>query len=227
MSYRTAFLKIKAGLCVTFLLLVPFYAVREVAEASTVFPLKAGLVSPSRGLFLVADPKISDPSFKKTVVLLLQHGKKGTMGLIINRSTALPLSQLLPKMDAVSQPVGILYDGGPVDRETLTLLYRSDLAASEARPIFDDVYASQEARILAEQLRLSEGRQDFRLYAGYAGWGPEQLQREMKRGDWHLVKADAASLYERPLKRIWQEMFNRSQILRVRSEFPVPITQPG
>ncbi len=227
MTRRSTFLKIKSGLCVLFLLLVPFYAVREVAEASTTFPVKADLVSPSRGLFLVADPKISDPSFKKTVVLLLQHGKKGTMGLIINRSTAFPLSQLLPKMDAVSQPVGILYDGGPVDRETLTLLYRSDLTASEARPIFDDVYASQEARVLAEQLQLSEGRQDFRLYAGYAGWGPEQLQREMKRGDWHLVKADAASLYERPLKRIWQEMFNRSQVLRVRSAFPVPMMQPG
>jgi len=227
MTHRSTFLKIKASLCALLLFFVPFSVVREVAEASTAYPLKLRFVSPSKGIFLVADSKISDPNFKKTVILLLQHGKEGSIGLIINRPTNLPLSELLPKVDAIPQTAGTLYDGGPVDRKTLTLLYRSDLPPSGMTPLFADVYASQEARVLAEQLRISEGRTDFRLYAGYAGWGPEQLRREMKRGDWHLAKADTASLYGRSAKQIWQEMFNRSQALRVHSEFPALMINSG
>lgn len=227
MINRVVFLKTKVVLSVLLLFFSPFFYAQDIAEASDVFPLTARLVSPSRGIFLVADPKVSDPTFKKTVVLILEHGKKGTMGLIINRPTNLSLSQLLPKIDAAQPPVGSLYDGGPVDRKTLTLLYRSASPPDGVRPLFSDVYASQEARVLADQLRFSGAKQSFRLYAGYAGWGAEQLLREMKRGDWHLVKADTASLYERPVQGIWQEMFMRSQSLSVKSEFLKAVISSG
>ena len=219
MTHTKAFLKIKAGLCALTLFFALFFGAGGLAEASSIPLLSAQMTSPSKGVFLVADPKIVDPTFKKTIVLLLQYGEEGTVGLIINRPTSVPLSKILPEVDVQRQPVGTLYDGGPVDRKTLTLLYRSRLSPSGAHPIFADVYASQAARVLAEQLRISGAKQGFRLYAGYAGWGAGQLRREMKRGDWHLVKANAVSLYERPAKRIWQEMFNRSQELRVRLEF--------
>ncbi len=218
MANRKENSKIKATLCALLLFCAPFQTVLQSVEASEIPLLTGRLTSPSRGTFLVADPKIGDQNFEKTVVLLLKHDVEGTVGLIINRPTNVPLSQILPKVDMHHQPSAYLYDGGPVARKTLTLLYRTQSPPSNAVPLFSDVYASQAARVLAEQLRISGGKKGFRLYAGYARWGAGQLRREMKRGDWHLVKADVLSLYERPAKRIWQEMFKRSQSFRVDSD---------
>jgi len=219
--------KIKAVLCALLLFCVPVQGILKSVESSEIPFVTSGMASPSKGVFLVADPKLADPRFSKMVVLLLKHDTEGTMGLIINRPTRVPLSQILPQVDLQPQSSGHLFDGGPVGRKTLTLLYRTQTPPSGASPIFSDVYASQAARVLAKQLRISGGKKGFRLYAGYAGWGTGQLRREMKRGDWHIVRADVRSLYERPAKRIWQEMFNRSQELRVRSGFLEFIIHPS
>lgn len=226
MASRQKKSKIVAILFALFFLCIPFHPVLTSVEASENLLLSGPIDVPSKGVFLVADPKIGDPNFKKTVILLLQHSVKGTIGLIINRPTNVPLSQILPQVDVQAQPSGSLYDGGPVDRKTLTLLYRTQSPPNGAKPLFADVYASQAARVLAEQLRSTEENKGFRLYAGYAGWGGGQLRREMKRGDWHIVKADVPSLYERPAERVWQGMFNQSQELRVNSEPPKSMIRP-
>jgi putative transcriptional regulator len=213
---RNALNKMIAGLCLLAFLSLYGQIKWDVADASPAIPrLNNQLASLSRGMFLVADPKVLDPAFEKTVLLLLQNGTNGSIGLVINRSTNVPLSKLLPRVDMNRPFVDHLYDGGPVGRKTLTLLYRTEETPKGVVPLFSNVYSSQEARVLAEQLRISEQKYNFRLYAGYASWGVGQLRREIERGDWYLVKADTTTLYKRPVKQIWQEMYHRSQELRI------------
>lgn len=165
----------------------------------------------AKGVFIVADPKLTDPNFNGTVVLMLHHDSEGSMGLIINRPTDTPLSKLIPEVKSDLIPDDPLYTGGPVLPGTLTVLFRSNAAPDGLTPVFENIYASQEARVFAERLSATHRDDVFRLYSGYAGWGPGQLENEIARGDWRVVKADAASIFEAPSDRIWQEMINRSQ----------------
>lgn len=170
-----------------------------------------GMHEVSAGVFLVADPKVVDPNFSRTVVLLLQHDQAGSLGLIINRRTTIPLSQLLPDASAYVNPSEHLFRGGPVSRETLTFLFRAKTPPKPMDPIFQDVYGSREARVLADQLKNLAQKGAYRLYAGYAGWRSGQLQAEIARGDWSVAPADATLLFEWPPHQIWQEMFDRRQ----------------
>ncbi len=169
-----------------------------------------GLDTVTRGTFLLADPRIVDPNFSKTVVLILHHDEGGTMGLIINRSTHQPLSDLLPEEKQIS-PAAWVFFGGPVSDETLTVLFRAERPPKPGVPVFENIYASQDAEVLASLLAVETPQVLFRLYAGYAGWGPGQLQSEIARGDWRLAPADADLIFKETSDRVWPEMFDRSQ----------------
>lgn len=177
----------------------------------------------AKGVFIVADPRIVDPNFNQTVVLMLEHGTEGSTGLIINRPTETPLSTLLPEVESKQAFTDLLYTGGPVLKGTLTVLFRSKSPQDRLGPIFGNVYASQEARVLADRLKASGSNNDFRLYSGYAGWSPGQLRSEMARGDWRVAEADAEIIFEKPSDLIWSEMFNRSQELMVNKTLPLLI----
>lgn len=171
----------------------------------------------SKGVFIVADPRIVDPNFSQTVILMLQHDDEGSLGLIVNRPSDTPLSQLIPKAKTDIALTDTLYVGGPVMGGTLTVLFRSILPPEHLSPIFGQVYASQEARVFAEKLESPGFQKDFRLFSGYAGWHPNQLREEIDRGDWRIVKADAEVIFDSPSESIWQEVFNRTQERRVQA----------
>lgn len=171
----------------------------------------AGLDTIRGGIFLVADPKIMDPNFSKTVVLILHHDEGGSSGLVINRPTEQTLPELLPNIENVAAGER-LFDGGPVLRgETLTLLFRAKTPPKVLSPVFEAVYVTQEAQVFARILRKEMQAEAYRLFTGYAGWAPEQLKNELMRGDWHLVAGDAEVLFEADAARIWDTLFARSQ----------------
>jgi len=180
-------------------------------KSKAAFSQPSAAVGLAAGVFLVADPELEDPSFIRTVVLLLQHDQEGAMGLVINRRTTIPLSQLLPKAEGVLDSREHLFRGGPVSRETLTFLFRSNTPPKPMRPVFQDVFASREARVLADQLKKPPTSGRYHLYAGYAGWEPGQLEEEIARGDWRLAAADTEVLFEMSSPRIWEEMFTRTE----------------
>lgn len=164
----------------------------------------------------MADPRIVDSNFSRTVVLLLQHEASGSMGLIVNRPTDTPLSKLLPESETNIAFRGRLHNGGPVMQGTLTVLFRAIRPPKDLNPIFGQVFASQDARVFVEHLQSPEAKKNFRLFSGYAGWRPGQLRAEMDRGDWRIVDADAHIIFDLPVDSIWSEVFSRSQELVVK-----------
>lgn len=162
----------------------------------------------ANGVFLVADPRLVDPNFNKTVVLVIHHGLDGTLGLIINRPTTTALSRLLPEVKQFQGHPDTLYIGGPVLQKVLLLLFRSTSGA-QSNQVLDDVYFSQDMNALADAL----GQKDqtaFRVYAGYAGWASGQLQNEFDRGDWRVIRADADAIFKKDPETLWPEMLRRS-----------------
>lgn len=164
----------------------------------------------TKGVFLVADPWLLDPNFSKTVVLITHHGPGGTTGVIINRPTTTPLSRLLPNIKELKNRLDTLYIGGPVFHEVLVLLLRTHVHLQSTDQVLDDIYFSQDMNTLTDMLKGNSPKGAFRIYAGHAGWAPGQLQAELDRGDWRIIRADSGAVFEQDPETIWPEMIRRS-----------------
>ncbi len=162
------------------------------------------------GKFLVASEGLTDPNFYQTVILLIEYGPTGAMGVVINRPTDVPLSSMFPRIEELKKRTHAVYIGGPVARHRILLLVRSADRPEESRPVFADVYVSSSLITLRRVIDKEGPRERFRAYAGYAGWGPGQLDGETSRGDWLVADADAEMVFDRAPVNVWPELFRRN-----------------
>lgn len=182
----------------------------------------------ARGRFLVAAEKMGDPRFAEAVILLVEYGQSGALGLIINRPTEMTLSGVLPDLGAPEDHDRTVYLGGPVDVTRLTILVQSDDGLIESAHVFRDVYVTGSRKALEQLLRGEPGSGTFRIYAGYAGWAPQQLEREIAAGGWHVVEADTASVFRKEPSRVWPDLMRQLSVLWVlRSDGGAEIAAAG
>jgi putative transcriptional regulator len=163
-------------------------------------------VAPAPGVFLVAKPTIDGGPFWHSVVLLLAHGDGGTLGVIVNRATEIPLSKVVTELDAEKTGDPNLNFGGPVALDGLLFLFESDDPPEDATGVMGEVYFSGQRELLEELLKRKEGRDRLKLYLGHAGWAPGQLQGEIARGSWDLVPGDAFTVFKKSPEAIWPEL---------------------
>jgi putative transcriptional regulator len=170
----------------------------------------------AKGKFLVASKQLRDPQFFETVVLLIEYDSQGAMGLIINRPTTVKLSEVLPEIEGLQKRSDTIYLGGPVAKNQLMLLIRTASPPEGSRLVFKDIYLSSSQTIIEKMIDNPDTPERFRVYAGYAGWAPGQLDREVSRGGWHILQADEESVFDKTPARIWPELIRRSSALWVR-----------
>ena len=165
---------------------------------------------PANGLFLVAKPGLLDPNFRQTVVLVTQAQDYSTVGVIINRPTSLKLEAFLRDQGPAARYQGPLFSGGPVMRETIVSLFRSETPPeAPAFHVLKDLYLSLHPRNL--QLLLEGSGRRYRLYAGFSGWAPRQLESEMQRDGWYVLPADVETIFRDSMEGVWQELVNRAE----------------
>ena len=170
----------------------------------------------SKGKFLVASKQLRDPQFFETVVLLLEYDSKGAMGLVINRPTTVKLSKVLPEIEGLQKRSDTIYLGGPVAKNQLMLLIRTSSPPEGSRLVFKDIYLSSSQTVIEKMIDNPDTPERFRVYAGYAGWAPGQLDHEVSRGGWHILQADEESVFDKTPSQIWPELIRRSSALWVR-----------
>ena len=159
-------------------------------------------VAPAVGKLLIAEPFLSDPNFARAVVLLCEHGDEGSVGFILNHATELTLSDLLPEMINKNIPV---YQGGPVQMDTLHMLHRMPerLGGSEIIPgvYWGGSYDALQEIVLTNDYKPS----DLRLFVGYAGWTKDQLTKEVDESSWIITDAKPDILFDTAAKNMWKE----------------------
>jgi putative transcriptional regulator len=143
-----------------------------------------------------------DPNFAKTVVLLLDYGVDGAMGVVINRPSGADLSSLSPEIEGLESSTDSIYVGGPVPAESLFVLFLADQAPEDSEPVFGRVHVTRSAAVLSDLVDSDEPT-DFRVIANYSGWGPGQLDNELARGAWHVVEADEDSVFSDRPAEVW------------------------
>ncbi len=162
------------------------------------------------GRFLVAGTEMLGSSFRRTVVLLLDHGWHGAMGVVINRPSRVRLGQVLQSLPADQEWAEHLFWGGPVAAGTLLMLMRSAKPAEGISHVVEDLFWVQDSSLLEQILEKGWPAQRIHLYAGYAGWAPGQLEDEIMRGSWHIVPADASAVFGAEPLEIWRDLFFQS-----------------
>ena len=172
----------------------------------------------AKGKFLVASRRLQDPNFKETVVLLVEYGLNGAMGLVINRPSPVKLVTVFPDIKELKQRKDTIYAGGPVAVNQMLMLIRSSQVPEESKEITQDVYISSSGKVLERLMKSTANDEKFRLFAGYAGWAPNQLDFERTRGDWHVLKADAETVFAQKPLEIWQDLIHRVSVKWVRLE---------
>ena len=171
--------------------------------------------SVEKGVLLVASPSLDDPHFRQAVVLVVEHGSEGTVGLILNRSTNVLLSKALPDIPALKGTSYQLFAGGPVEPTRLLLLFRLKEPPTDARSVFDGVYLGRTPKVLESIITQAKPTETFQAFAGFAAWVPRQLEAEMRLGAWAILPPDSSSIFDKDPATLWQDSLNRLQAPRV------------
>jgi putative transcriptional regulator len=173
------------------------------------FTAEAQQALPANGLFLIAKPSLTDPNFERTVVLVTQTEDASTVGVVINRPSTLKLSQFVsPEMPTQNyrDPVFI---GGPVMRQVMIAVYRSGtVPEAPAFHVLKDVYLTMHPDNIEKLLADPAAR--YRLYAGFSGWAPNQLESEFTRDGWYILPADEPTLFRTSTEGLWEELVERA-----------------
>ena len=164
----------------------------------------------ANGIFLIAKREMKDPRFRETVILVTQPPQGGPFGVIINRPLDTPLSEVFPDQGSLKGRKDVLYLGGPVARDGLMFLVRSRQPPGRAVPVLKDVYFTGDVGSIEAIFKRPEPTLSLRVFSGYSGWAPGQLQNEIERGEWHVLPADADTLFQTEPARIWPELIQRA-----------------
>jgi putative transcriptional regulator len=170
--------------------------------------------SVARGVLLVASPSLADPNFRQAVILIVEHGSEGTLGLILNRSTHVLLSEALPDLTVLKGTSYRLFAGGPVEPTRLLLLSRLKEPPADVRPVFDGVYVGGTPEVLERIITQAKPTEAFRAFAGYAGWAPGQLAFEMLEGSWAVLPPDSFNIFDKDSATLWSDCISRLQAPR-------------
>jgi putative transcriptional regulator len=164
---------------------------------------------PAKGRFLIASRTLGDPNFSETVLLLLAYDATGAVGVIINQPTTIRLRSLLPDVKELRDRSERVFRGGPVAGHLLLVLVRVPTRPASSQHIFGDVYVSGSRAVLRKALGKAGKTNRLRAYAGHAGWGPGQLDREIARGDWYVAPGDAKMIFDASPAAIWPKLIER------------------
>ena len=159
-----------------------------------------------KGMFLVASPTLRDPNFRQTVILLCEHGPEGALGVVVNRPTAMLISEALPQVPVLEGQHHLLFAGGPVQPNHVLILYRLSQEPTDTHHVFDGVYLGGNMDALERVLEVPSESQFFRADLGYSGWGPGQLENEMKTGSWITLPADPTIVFQKEPLQIWPDI---------------------
>jgi putative transcriptional regulator len=202
MKRRRVFVKFILTELAIILFTIPALAQREFAPSSL-----------EKGVLLVASPLLSDPNFHQTVLLIVEHGRGGTVGLILNRPTNVLVSEVLPDFTVLKRTIHRLFAGGPVEQTQLVLLFRLTQLLPDTRQIVDGIYVGT-PRVLERIMTQPKPSEAFRAFSGFAGWAPGQLEHEMLEGAWGVLPSTAVDIFDKDPAMLWPDSISRLQAPR-------------
>jgi putative transcriptional regulator len=160
------------------------------------------------GRLLVAAPLLDEPTFRRTVILVLDHDEDGTLGVVLNRVSTIPVREAAAGWTELVSPPAVVFGGGPVEPDAVVALGRTAARVG-----------AEHGALLDEHVRLVDLSADpvlerteletVRIFAGYAGWAPGQLEDELAQGAWFVVDAQPGDVFTDEPAGLWHAVLRR------------------
>jgi putative transcriptional regulator len=171
---------------------------------------------PKAGRLLVATPVLGDPNFRRAVVLVVEHEvTEGTLGVVLNRPTKIPVGQVLEQWTELATDPSVLFRGGPVAQNSALALA---MVPGKEEPLgwraLDGAPALARLGLLdldAPPRLLAPAITSLRVYAGYAGWSPGQLEAEIDEGAWFVLPAEPGDVFAAEPEQLWRTVLRRQE----------------
>ncbi|MFK4071044.1 YqgE/AlgH family protein [Streptomyces sp. NPDC029674] len=188
-------------------------------------------VSSLTGRLLVATPALADPNFDRAVVLLLDHDEEGSLGVVLNRPTPVDVADILEGWGELAGAPGVVFQGGPVSLDSalgVAVIPGDETASPGSRAGRRDPVGFRRVHgaiglvdLEAPPELLAAALGSLRIFAGYSGWGPGQLETELAEGAWYVVESEPGDVSSPDPERLW-----RAVLRRQRSELAMVATYP-
>jgi len=158
------------------------------------------------GQLLLASPTLRDPNFNRTVVLVSVHSEEGAMGVVLNRPSAVTVSEAVPQLEQAVADEEPVYVGGPVEPSSIVFLAEFLDPSPAGLLVLGRIgFPAPDAGID----ELTEATARRRVFAGYAGWGEGQLDAEVDQGDWIAHAALAEDVFTELPQELWSTVLTR------------------
>ncbi len=156
--------------------------------------------------FLVTTPQSSESVFDKGIIYVCEHNKDGAMGIMINKPIP-DIEKVLSKFDLKNiSPKPSVYLGGPVDLNKGFVIHENDYETRGTIEVSKEISLTSNLKIISDILD-GKGPNNFRFVLGYSGWGPGQLEDELKHGDWMILPADQKLIFDTPDNIMWRTAY--------------------
>lgn len=175
------------------------------------------------GRILVARRSLTDPLFVKSVILLVRYGKTGALGLMVNRRTTMPISRALSEMKAAASQSDPVFVGGPVELDSVFALTRAPRKPEGTRAVAGNIYFIGTKTTLEHALGHPASPSTLRIYLGYCGWAPHQLENEVLAGAWYIFNGSQRLAFDPKPATLWSRLITRAHqhLARLESSLPV------
>ncbi|HWG63830.1 MAG TPA: YqgE/AlgH family protein [Streptosporangiaceae bacterium] len=165
------------------------------------------------GRLLVATPLLGDPNFRRTVILVVEDEDEGTLGVVLNRPTDVPVDQVLESWTQLVTGPSVVFKGGPVSPNSALALA---IVPGDDEPVgwraLDGSAVMSKLGLVdldAPPQLLAGGVASLRVFAGYAGWGPGQLKAEIDEGAWYVLTGQPADAFAADPEELWKAVLRR------------------
>ena len=160
--------------------------------------------TPKTGRFLISEPFMFDPNFKRTVVLLVEHGEEGSIGFVLNRRIDKTIDEIVELTTRHNAPVFL---GGPVEQNTLHYIHQLGEELPGSKEILDGVFWGGDFEALNKKIASGEiGERDILFFVGYSGWGNSQLEDELERKSWIVAPGNTDFVFQENYDDLWRQI---------------------
>lgn len=162
-----------------------------------------------RGKLLIAAPKLEDPNFARSVVVVGEHTEDGALGVVLNRPSDTPVAEAVPDLAGLVDPESVVHVGGPVQPAAVLVLaqFEPQLVGGGGQMVLEDVgflAVDDDAGPLDAPAPARA-----RVFAGYAGWGPGQLEAELEGEDWIVEDCRSDDVFAPRPAELWSRVLDR------------------
>ena len=178
------------------------------------------IVKPAKGDLLISEPFLPDPNFERSVILICEHNDEGSLGFVLNKPTGHELSEVLEVSEVFRND---LYQGGPVQLDTLHYIHRESNLLGNAANIKEDIFWGGDFERLMSLLNTHQLQsEDIKFFLGYSGWSPGQLEEELKEDSWFVYKQTTSyDVFDSSAQDLWRKVLkNMGGKYRMFSNYP-------